>query len=116
MKDTFDTLKKIKALADRRALLRGGAGALGGLAAAGLMGPSRAKAQAKKKDAKAAAADNSFTIVGVGEMMVTRPFSTRTEPAFTDVVKLMHGGDVCYGHLEMNIGSADELKWTPRGT
>ncbi|MCK1715887.1 CapA family protein [Bradyrhizobium sp. 143] len=65
--------------------------------------------------AKPATSDNSFTVVAVGEMMVTRPFSMRKEPEFVGILDVMRKADLCYGHLEMNFGAADELKWTPRG-
>jgi poly-gamma-glutamate synthesis protein (capsule biosynthesis protein) len=100
-------------LTDRRAVL-GGAAAVGGLAAAGALLPRDATAQAGQKGGKSLA--GAFTVVGVGEMMVTRRFSQRVEPEFLGIVNLMRNADVTYGHLEMNFGSADELAWTPRGT
>ena len=118
MADKFDVLGNAKKLQERRALLTKGPAVLGALMTASFLKPRKAKAQAKPKPGAKAAPppENSFTVVGVGEMMVTRSFSMRTEPEFTDILKLMRGSDLTYGHLEMNIGAADELKWTPRGT
>ena len=116
MTEMFSKFRKLTKLTNRRSVL-GGSAAVGGLLAAAFARPPKAKAQGKKAPAKAPApAEKTFTVVAVGEMMVTRSFNMRTEPEFQGILKLMRGADLCYGHLEMNIGSAEELKWTPRGT
>lgn len=117
MVDQADKHAKPAGLTDRRTLLSRGAAVVAAMAAAAPFVKAReAWAQVKGKGKAAPPPENSFTIVGVGEMMVTRPFHMRTEPEFEGILKLMRGADTCYGHLEMNIASQEELKWTPRGT
>jgi poly-gamma-glutamate capsule biosynthesis protein CapA/YwtB (metallophosphatase superfamily) len=109
-------IEKLKAAlnaVDRRTVLGRGAAVVGGLVAAQFVKPGKAEAQAK---AAAKKPDNTFIVTGIGELMVTRPFSMQTEPEFLDIVKRMRDADLAYGHLEMNFGSAEDLKWTPRGT
>lgn len=98
---------------DRRTVLGRGAAALGGALAASWLQPRKAEAQ--RKSAKPGS-DNTFVVSAVGELLATRPFSMQTEPEFLDIVKLLRGSDLAYGHLEMNFGTNDELKWTPRGS
>ncbi len=112
MRDKFDKIRTALAQLDRRAVLTRGAAVAGTLLAGQFLKP-RAAAGSTKPVAKS---PDTFTVVGVGEMMVTRPFSMQTEPEFTDILKLMRGSDLCYGHLEMNFGTPDELRWTPRGS
>jgi poly-gamma-glutamate synthesis protein (capsule biosynthesis protein) len=105
-----------KALTNRRSLLGGAAAMMGALTVSSLARPGQASAQARRGSKAMAADQNSFTLVGVGEIMITRSFSKQTEREFRDVIKLMQSADVCYGHSEMNFGTPEELKWTPRGT
>lgn len=93
---------------DRRtAIVRGGA-AFGSAMAASLLPSAEARAQGTSA--------NPFTVVGAGELMVTRRLMQQTEGPFRRLVERMRNADLCYAHLEMNLGTAEELKWTPRGT
>jgi poly-gamma-glutamate capsule biosynthesis protein CapA/YwtB (metallophosphatase superfamily) len=47
--------------------------------------------------------------------MAYRPFSMHTEPEFLSIVKLLRESDLTYTHLEMNLGSPEELGWAARG-
>jgi poly-gamma-glutamate synthesis protein (capsule biosynthesis protein) len=114
MSNKFDKIRSALTGLDRRTLLGRSAAVMGGLVAAQFVKPKAADAAQAKAAPKVP--DNTFTVVGVGEMMVTRPFHMRTEPEFQGILKKMRESDLTYGHLEMNIAAADELKWTPRGT
>lgn len=96
----------------RRTVLGGGAAVVGGLLAGQFAPLPKAQAQTGGQPRN----DNTFTVTAVGELMTTRPFAMQTEPAFLDIVKLLRESDLCYGHLEMNFGTTDEIKWTPRGS
>jgi poly-gamma-glutamate synthesis protein (capsule biosynthesis protein) len=113
VKKKIEKFKAALNAVDRRTVLGRGAAALGGLFAAQFLKPGAAEAQTK---AAAKHPDNTFTVAGIGELMVSRSFSMQTEPEFTDIVKKLRESDLAYAHLEMNFGTAEELKWTPRGT
>ncbi len=112
MSTKFDKFRQAFNTMDRRTVLGRGAAVVGGLLAGQFLKPKTAEAA----QAAPAKPDNTFTVVGVGEMMVSRPFSMQSEPEFMDIVKKMRESDLCYGHLEMNFGAPEDLKWTPRGT
>lgn len=99
----------------RRTVLGSGAAIAGGAVLGQFMKPMTAFAAIRPKvGAKSGA--NTFLVTVVGEMMATRPFSMLNEPDFLELTKLIRESDLAYGHLEMNIGSDKEIKWTPRGT
>lgn len=92
---------------DRRTMMGRGAAAAGVLAASPFLPGGQARAQGT--------ASNPFTVVGAGEVMVTRNIARQSEPAFRALVDRMQKADLTYAHLEMLFGTPDELKWTPRG-
>jgi poly-gamma-glutamate capsule biosynthesis protein CapA/YwtB (metallophosphatase superfamily) len=99
---------------DRRTLLGKGAAMVSGLLAGLSLRPGRAYGQAKPA-AGTQRNDNTWNVAVTGEIMAVRPFSMQTEPEFLSLVKLLRESDVAYGHLEMNLGSAEELAWAARG-
>ncbi|MCC6592307.1 MAG: CapA family protein, partial [Xanthomonadales bacterium] len=101
---------------DRRTMLGRGAALFGSLLASQVLKLREAKAQASRAAAAKVQASSTFTVTVAGETMATRPFSMHTEPEFLDIVKLYRASDLAVGHLEMNFGTDEEIKWTPRGT
>jgi poly-gamma-glutamate capsule biosynthesis protein CapA/YwtB (metallophosphatase superfamily) len=99
---------------DRRTLLGRGAAIFGGLLAGLSLRPGRAYGQAKPKVGNQAGG-NTWNVVITGETMAVRPFSVHTEPEFLSIMKLLRESDVAYTHLEMNLGSSEELAWAARG-
>jgi poly-gamma-glutamate capsule biosynthesis protein CapA/YwtB (metallophosphatase superfamily) len=108
-------LRRVLRTMDRRTLLGRGA-AMAGAAFAGLsLRPGRAYGQQAKPSAGRPGGADTWNVVVAGETMAYRPFSMHTEPEFLSVVKLLRESDVTYTHLEMNLGSPEELGWAARG-
>jgi Bacterial capsule synthesis protein PGA_cap len=57
----------------------------------------------------------NWNVVLVGECMLSRPFSVHDDPESMRVIELMRGGDLTYGHLEMNLAEDGELDYPNRG-
>src|SRR5258706_6988555 len=72
MIDKISRIRKVMNLVDRRTMLGRGAAAVGGLFAAQFLRPKPAEAAQAKP---AGPAPDVFTVTGVGEMMVSRPFA-----------------------------------------
>lgn len=112
MDDKFQKFRATLHSMNRRTVLSKGAAAVGGLVAAQFL-PGKTEAQTSSPKSRG---DNTFVVSAIGELLATRPFSMQTEPEFLDIVKLLRESDLSYAHLEMNFGTNEEIKWTPRGS
>ncbi len=109
---------------DRRTLLGKGAALMGGVLAGQVLQSKSVDAQTKpatpvkpaRPEDPAPKNNNTWNVTVVGETMAVRPFSQLTDPDFLSIVKLMRESDLTYGHLEMNIASANEVTYAARGS
>lgn len=117
MSDKFMKFRQALGSMDRRTVLGRGAAAVAGVLAAQFFKPGKAEAAAATPtNTDKTLVNNTFTVSVAGETLAARPFSMQTELEFTNLVKLIRESDLSVAHLEMNFGTDQEIKWTPRGT
>lgn len=119
MSGKFNKFRQVLGTMDRRTVLGRGAAVVGGLLAGQFLTSGKAEAQARGAtpvNSDKSLTQNTFTVSIAGETLAVRPFSMQTEPEFMNLVKLIRESDLSVAHLEMNFGTDQEIKWTPRGT
>ncbi|MCK1612080.1 MULTISPECIES: CapA family protein [unclassified Bradyrhizobium] len=57
---------------------------------------------------------DGFTMLAVGDLIVTRPLTKGRHPGFDDVVKILHEADVTFGNMETNIFDIRSFKGSPQ--
>ncbi|MFK4492435.1 CapA family protein [Bradyrhizobium sp. USDA 336] len=57
---------------------------------------------------------DGFTMVAVGDLLVTRPLTKGQHPGFDDIVKILHNADVTFGNIETNIFDIRSFKGSPQ--
>lgn len=57
---------------------------------------------------------NGFTMVAVGDLIVSRPLTKGNHPGFDDIVKILQDADVTFGNLEVNIFDSRSFKGYPQ--
>ena len=55
-----------------------------------------------------------WKVAVAGECMSILPFSDKKEPGFLKIKEIMEAADVCYAHLEMNLGDFTKSAWPAR--
>lgn len=57
---------------------------------------------------------DGFTMVAVGDLIVTRPLISGRNPGFDAIVKILHDADVTFGNMETNIFDIRSFKGSPQ--
>ncbi|MDX8480132.1 CapA family protein [Mesorhizobium sp. VK24D] len=57
---------------------------------------------------------DGFTMVAVGDLIVSRPLTKGHPPGFGDIVKVLHDADVTFGNMEMNIFDIRSFEGSPQ--
>ncbi|MDA9445746.1 CapA family protein [Bradyrhizobium sp. CCBAU 21360] len=57
---------------------------------------------------------DGFTMVAVGDLIVSRPLTTAHPPGFDPIVKIFHDADVTFGNLETNIFDIRSFEGSPQ--
>lgn len=57
---------------------------------------------------------DGFTMVAVGDIIVSRALTTTQDAAFGAIVKVLHDADVTFGNMEMNIFDIRTFKGSPQ--
>ncbi|MGY4198905.1 CapA family protein [Bradyrhizobium sp. USDA 4520] len=57
---------------------------------------------------------DGFTLVAVGDLIVTRPLTRRRDPDFAALVRILHDADVTFGNMETNIFDIRSFKGSPQ--
>ncbi|MEI8718774.1 MULTISPECIES: CapA family protein [unclassified Mesorhizobium] len=57
---------------------------------------------------------DGFTMVAVGDLIVSRPLTKYQHPGFGDVVKILHDADVTFGNMETLIFDIRSFKGSPQ--
>lgn len=57
---------------------------------------------------------DGFTMVAVGDLIVTRPQTKAQDPGFAAILKILHESDVTFGNLETNIFDIRSFKGSPQ--
>ncbi|RWA59785.1 MAG: CapA family protein [Mesorhizobium sp.] len=57
---------------------------------------------------------DSFTMVAVGDLIVSRALTKGQHPGFEDIVKILRDADVTFGNMEMNIFDIRSFKGSPQ--
>ncbi|MCK1312015.1 CapA family protein [Bradyrhizobium sp. 23] len=57
---------------------------------------------------------DGFTMVAVGDLLVTRPLTKGQHPGFGDIVKILHDADIAFGNLETNIFDIRSFTGSPQ--
>lgn len=57
---------------------------------------------------------DGFTMVAVGDIIVSRALTKGQDPGFRAVVKILHSADVTFGNMEMNIFDIRSLQGSPQ--
>lgn len=58
--------------------------------------------------------EDGFTMVAVGDLIVTRALTKRQEAGFGALVKILHDADVTFGNMETNIFDVRSFKGSPQ--
>ncbi|MCW0002174.1 CapA family protein [Pararhizobium sp. YC-54] len=57
---------------------------------------------------------DGFTMVAVGDLIVSRSLTKGQHPGFSDIIKILHEADVTFGNLETNIFDIRSFKGSPQ--
>ncbi|RVJ66878.1 CapA family protein [Sinorhizobium meliloti] len=57
---------------------------------------------------------NNFTMVAVGDLIVTRALTKGHHPGLSDVLKILHSADVTFGNMETNIFDIRSFDGSPQ--
>lgn len=57
---------------------------------------------------------DDFTVVAVGDLIITRPLTKSEDQGFRAVVKILHDADVTFGNMETNIFDVRTFKGSPQ--
>ncbi|QRM33031.1 CapA family protein [Microvirga sp. VF16] len=57
---------------------------------------------------------DGFTMVAVGDLIVSRSLTKGQHPGFSDILKILHDADVTFGNLETNIFDIRSFKGSPQ--
>lgn len=57
---------------------------------------------------------DGFTMVAVGDLIVTRPLTKGGDQGFNAIVKILHDADVTFGNMETNIFDVRTFKGSPQ--
>lgn len=57
---------------------------------------------------------DGFTMVAVGDLLVTRPLTKGQHPGFADIIKILHEADLTFGNIETNIFDIRSFKGSPQ--
>ncbi|WP_244563615.1 CapA family protein [Ensifer aridi] len=57
---------------------------------------------------------DGFTLVAVGDLIVSRALTKSSQPGFGDIVDLLRGADVTFGNMETNIFDSRCFKGSPQ--
>ncbi|WP_085035663.1 CapA family protein [Ensifer aridi] len=80
-----------------------------------LDGDNREKVEAYDKVGSLATnVADGFTLVAVGDLIVTRPVSKYRHPVFDEIVNILHNADVTFGNMETNIFDIRSFEGSPQ--
>ncbi|TIL64206.1 CapA family protein [Mesorhizobium sp.] len=57
---------------------------------------------------------NGFTMVAVGDLILSRSLTNSYNPGFSDIVAILRNADVTFGNMEMNIFDSRHFKGSPQ--
>ncbi|WP_453965599.1 CapA family protein [Bradyrhizobium elkanii] len=57
---------------------------------------------------------DGFTMVAVGDLILSRPLTKYQHPGFGDIIKILHEADVTFGNMEMNIFDIRSFNGSPQ--
>ncbi|ESW76159.1 CapA family protein [Mesorhizobium sp. C280B] len=57
---------------------------------------------------------DGFTMVAVGDLILSRPVTKYQHPGFHEIVEILRGADVTFGNMEMNIFDIRSFKGSPQ--
>lgn len=57
---------------------------------------------------------DGFTMLAVGDLLVTRPLTKGQHPGFDAIIKILHDADVTFGNIETNIFDIRSFKGSPQ--
>ncbi|MFK4380930.1 CapA family protein [Bradyrhizobium sp. USDA 223] len=57
---------------------------------------------------------DGFTMVAVGDLLVTRPLTKGRHPGFAEIIEILHDADVTFGNIETSIFDIRSFKGSPQ--